>query len=78
MIKASPRQVKLDRPVVAPVRREKQPTRAAAPGSPIGTGHQPNKPDHQRDAEDPVAEAPWPVRGEDKCRYHVNVVVRPS
>src|SRR5579863_502047 len=67
----------LDRPVVAPVRREKQPPArqqlvADRQRPPAKQAH------HQRDAEDPVAEAPWPVRGENKCRHHVHVVVRPA
>jgi hypothetical protein len=75
----------LEGPVVAPVRREKQ--QSARPqlglrvvpalvadrhGPPAKQAH------HQRGTEDPVTAAAWPVRGEDKCRHHVNVVVRPA
>src|ERR1700722_19722154 len=67
----------LDRPVVALVRREKQPP---ARQHLVADRHGPpaKQADYQRDAEDPVAEAPGPVRGEHQRRYHVNVVVRPA
>ena len=73
------------RPVVTAVRREKQQPARLQLGlrvvaAPVANGQGPpaKQAHHQRGAEDPVAEASWPVRGEDKCRYHVNVVMRPA
>jgi diguanylate cyclase (GGDEF)-like protein len=75
----------LECPVVAPVRREKQqPARHQRGVSVVATlGASRQRPPaeqahHQRGAEDPVAEAGWPVRSEDKCRQDVDVVVRPA
>ena len=72
-------------PIVAAVRREKQPPARQQLGlgvvaALVADRHGPpaKQAHHQRGAEDPVAEPPWPVCGEDKCRHHVNVVVRPG
>ena len=71
--------------MVTAVRREKQQPARQQLGLRVvaalvanGQGPPAEQAHHQRGAEDPVAEAPRPVRGEGKRRYHVHVVVRPA